>query len=222
MNADAYLFDIDGTLVVTRDLVHWNGLCRAMREAYGVETTIEGIAYHGKTDVGILRAALERCGISGSRFEQNLPFALAVICREVAEHAQSIRADVCPAVPDLLASLRRGGKLLGVASGNLETVGWHKLKAARLREFFSFGSFGDRFEARAAIFDHALAEARRRLGTQASVCFLGDTPADIDAARQVGAAVAAISTGIFSRQELAACNPDLCCSSCAELLGHLQ
>jgi hypothetical protein len=65
IEADAFLFDIDGTLLVTRDLVHYNALNRAMREAYEVETTIDGVAYHGKTDVGILRAALARAGISG-------------------------------------------------------------------------------------------------------------------------------------------------------------
>ena len=54
-----------------------------MLEVYGIETTIEAIAYHGNTDVGILRAALNRCGAEHSGFEAGLPAALAVICREV-------------------------------------------------------------------------------------------------------------------------------------------
>ena len=52
MDFDAYLFDIDGTLLVTRDLVHYNALNRAIREVYEVEATIDGIPYHGKTDLG--------------------------------------------------------------------------------------------------------------------------------------------------------------------------
>src|SRR4051794_27451351 len=84
IHADAYVFDIDGTLLVTRDLVHWNGLHQAMLEVYGVDTTIEGIPYHGKTDIGILRAALERCGIGEQAFNAGLPAALAVICKEVS------------------------------------------------------------------------------------------------------------------------------------------
>src|SRR2546421_9600779 len=88
--ADAYLFDIDGTILVTHDLVHWNGLHQAMLEVYGVDTTIEGIPYHGKTDVGILRAALQRCGIAGSDFQKGLAAAQAVVCREVAAHASAI------------------------------------------------------------------------------------------------------------------------------------
>ena len=66
--ADAYVFDIDGTLLVTKDLVHWNALHQAMIEAYGVDTTIEGIPYHGKTDLSILRAAVGRAGVSDSAF----------------------------------------------------------------------------------------------------------------------------------------------------------
>src|SRR5205814_6796707 len=117
IQADAYVFDIDGTLLVTRDLVHWNGLHQAMLEVYGVDTTIEGIPYHGKTDIGILRAALERCGIGASAFERGLPEARAVICREVSAHATEILGDVCPAIPELLLELSASGKLLGIASG---------------------------------------------------------------------------------------------------------
>src|SRR5436305_9996949 len=116
ISADAYLFDIDGTILVTRDLVHWNGLHQAMLEIYGVDTTIEGIPYHGKTDIGILRAALERGGIVGAEFEAGLAAARGVICREVSGHAAEICAEVCPAIPTLLEQLHGSGKLLGVAS----------------------------------------------------------------------------------------------------------
>jgi hypothetical protein len=130
---DAYLFDIDGTLLVTRDLVHYNALNLAMREVYGVDTTIDGITYHGKTDLGILRASLERAGIVGSTFEMKLPAALQIIRREVNANASAINPAVCCGIREILASLKSAGKLLGIASGNLESVGWHKIEAAGLR-----------------------------------------------------------------------------------------
>ena len=164
MNADAYLFDIDGTLLVTRDGVHRNALHQAMREAYGVDTTIDGIAYHGKTDLGILRAALERAGVSADRFEANLPAALEVVCRDVSANANRIAPTVCSAIPDVLAELKAAGKLLGLASGNLESVGWLKIEAAGLRDFFSFGCFSDQNESRADIFRQAVIEVQRQAG----------------------------------------------------------
>jgi phosphoglycolate phosphatase-like HAD superfamily hydrolase len=218
MNADAYLFDIDGTLLVSRDRVHRNALHQAMREAYGVDTTIDGIAYHGKTDLGILRAALERVGIGDDRFAANLPRALEIVCREVSANANRITPTVCTAVPQVLDELQAAGKLLGLASGNLESVGWLKVEAARLREFFSFGCFSDRHESRGDIFRQAVAEAQRRLGESVQVCFIGDTPEDIKAARLANSKIVAVCTGIFTADELTRHQPDACVTSCAELL----
>lgn len=222
MNADAYLFDIDGTLLVSRDRVHRNALHQAMREAYGVDTTIEGIAYHGKTDLGILRAALDRAGISGDRFEASLPAALQVVCREVSANASRITPTVCSAIPELLDELKASGKLLGLASGNLESVGWLKVEAAGLREFFSFGCFSDRHESRADIFRQAVVEVHRRLGEAAQVYFIGDTPEDIKAARLANSKTVAVCTGIFTADDLSQHQPDACVATCEELLTKVS
>ena len=218
-DADAYLFDIDGTLLVTRDYVHWNALNHAMLEVYGVDTTIEGIAYHGKTDLGILRAALLRAGIADVAFEEKLAPALNVICREVSEHKGDIVAEICPGIHEVLSSLQKSGKLLAVASGNLESVGWQKIAAAGLRDFFSFGCYSDRFEMRSDIFRSAVHEVKERLGTQATTCFVGDTPEDIKAAKSSNAPIIAVSTGTFSMEELQAHSPDLCIDCCSGLLS---
>jgi len=222
IDADAYFFDIDGTLMVTKDRVHWNGMHQAMTEVYGVETTFDGIPYHGKTDVAILRAALNRAGVSDARFYEDLPSALAVVCRDVSANRESIVPGVCPGIPEVLAEIQEAGRLLGVASGNLEEVGWHKISAAGLRKFFQFGSFADLHELRAQIFDHAAIRARAALGANASICFVGDTPDDISAARAVKAKIIAVGTGIFACDDLAAHHPDLCCRSCLELVGKLK
>ena len=214
MNADAYLFDIDGTLLVSRDRVHRNALHQAMREAYGVDTTIEGIAYHGKTDLGILRAALDRVGISGDRFEANLPAALEVVCREVSANASRITPELCSAIPEVLDELKAAGKLLGLASGNLESVGWLKVEAAGLREFFSFGCFSDQHESRADIFRAGVVEVQRRLGKSAQVCFIGDTPEDIKAAR--------FANSKLSRCALGFLRPTNCSQRTRCLRGHMR
>lgn len=215
--AEAYVFDIDGTLLVTKDLVHWNALYRAMLEAWGVDATIAGIQYHGMTDILILRAALERAGIRDGAFEAELPKALKTVCREVEIHQREIVPFVCPGIPELLRDLQCKGKLLGVASGNLATVGWHKIEAAGLRDYFSFGFFSDESERRAEIFRNAIDHVQSQLGKGARVCFIGDTPADIEAAREIGASIVAVASGTFSHSDLAACGPDLCLSNCAEL-----
>jgi phosphoglycolate phosphatase len=218
--ANAYIFDIDGTLLVTKDLVHWNALHQAMVEAYGVDTTIEGIPYHGKTDLSILRAAVRRAGVSDINFEAKLPVALDVVCREVESSHQQLAPKICPGIVQLLQSLKVKRKLLGVASGNLETVGWHKIEAAGLRKFFSFGFFSDHHESRADIFRNALEHVTVQLGPGARVCFIGDTPSDVEAAKQVGAQILAVASGTFSVEELTACSPNLCVSHCGEFFSE--
>jgi phosphoglycolate phosphatase-like HAD superfamily hydrolase len=218
MDADAYLFDIDGTLLVSRDRVHRNALHQAMREVYGVDTTIDGIPYHGKTDLGILRVALELQGVLPETFEAGLPQALAVVCREVTVRAHELAPEVCPSIREVIAQLQRAGKLLGVASGNLESVGWHKIKAAGLDGVFSFGSFSDRHELRSQVFCRAVEQVRQRLGEHSTTCIIGDTPEDIRAARVAGAQIIAVGTGVYPREELAELRPDACIQSCTELL----
>ena len=220
-DADAFIFDIDGTLLNTRDLVHYHALNTAMGEVYGANTTIDGVPYHGMTDLSILRASLERMGVSGAQFEQRLAEALAVVRREVERNAAAFDPEVCAGIPEVLERVRQRGKLLGVASGNLESVGWRKIEAAHLREFFSFGFFSDGSERRADIFRNAAAEVKRRCGGRARVCFVGDTPADIEAARECGAGIVSVCSGTYQAGELSVLDPDLCLNSCRELLELL-
>ncbi len=217
-DCDAYLFDIDGTLLNAVDGTHYHAFHHAVRAVYGVDSSIDGIPVHGNTDIGILRAVLRRAGISEAVIAQKLPRALDHMCSEVTQKAGDIRPQLCPSITELLERLRAAGKLLGVVSGNLEPIGWAKLRAAGLRDYFALGSFSDRNEQRPAIFAHAVAEVRRRLGPETSVCIMGDTPADVAAARAAGVPVIAVATGIFPVAELRRLGPELCVGCCTELL----
>jgi phosphoglycolate phosphatase-like HAD superfamily hydrolase len=216
--ADAYLFDIDGTLLLSPDRTHRYALDRSMRDVFGVETTIDGIAYHGKTDPGILRAALERAGIATDVIDARMGQALEVVRRDVAGKADRFRPNVLPGIREVLEILKGRGKLLGVTSGNLELVGWLKIKAAGLRDWFEFGCFADDSELREQVFWKAVSEVRRRLGAEATICFVGDTPDDVRAARKAGGQIIAVGTGIFKAEELLTYGPDTSVPSCAELL----
>jgi phosphoglycolate phosphatase len=56
--------------------------------------------------------------------------------------------------------------------------------------------------------------------TNASICVVGDTPRDIEAARANGLRVIAVATGNYSFDELAALTPEVCASSLAALLAE--
>jgi phosphoglycolate phosphatase-like HAD superfamily hydrolase len=219
---DAYLFDIDGTLLNSRDGVHYEAFMLAMREMYGRQVGMDGVPVQGSTDPIILLAALERAGVCEAEGRAGLDEAMARMCAEVEARADELRPELCGAVPRLLAELRSAGKLLGVTSGNIERIGWAKLKAAGIGEYFSFGSFSDRNESRTEIFRWGAEEAKRRLGGEARVCFVGDTPADVASAKACGFPVIAVATGIFSTMELAKGEPEMCIPGCEALWGDAR
>ncbi len=217
---DAYLFDIDGTLANTRGGVHYNSFHSALREVYGCNGRIDPVPVHGNTDPGILRAALEFYGQMPDDFETRLPVAHAIMRAEVAEKADDMDVQLCPSIPELLAELKRRGKLIGVVTGNLEAIGWRKLERGGIRHFFDFGSFSDTREKREEIFRHGIEVARQLGGPEITVCFIGDTPSDIHAAARLGVPVIAVATGIYSCEELARQSPTVCVRDCGELLAR--
>ena len=216
--ADAYLFDVDSTLLYARDGIHYKAFVNAVQQFFAVPPKTDGVPLHGNTDLAIIRAVLRRQGVSDAEIDAKLPLMTAAMCAEVERNATRMHPELCPSVEEVVKRLAAAGKLLGLATGNLETIAWKKLEACGLRPYFAFGSFSDHREQRADVVRWGVDEARRRLGQKASVYVVGDTPADIQAARAAGVPVIAVATGIFSLQELKSHGPDLCVRSCAELL----
>lgn len=216
-SAAAYLFDIDGTLLNSRDAVHYFAFRNAMRDVLGVDSTIEGVPVHGNTDIGILRAVLRRHGLADSAIDSHLPEIIARMCAEVKRNHEQLHPELCPSVQELVTRLHENGKLLGVVSGNLETIGWLKLEKAGLKSLFSIASFSYPRELRVDIFRHGLEQARKHVG-EGSTFLVGDTPSDIEAARATGTPVIALATGVYSFSDLLACAPDACLACATDLL----
>lgn len=217
--ADAYLFDIDGTLLNCRDSVHSRAFHHAFQDVLGVAASLNGLVLHGNTDIGILRDALRREGIADTFIDSRMNAIVERMCAQVLQEREQLEPEICPSIPELLSCLREGGKLLGVASGNLEPIGWTKLERAGLRKAFSFASFAWPRESRVEIFQEGVTLAQERLGRAANVCVVGDTPADIQAARAAGLPVMALATGIYDFSGLRAHDPDVCCGSATDLLA---
>lgn len=218
--ADAYLLDIDGTLLNSKDAVHYWAMHNAVREVFGLELDVTGVPIHGNTDIGIFRGFMDKCGVPEAEWHPKRARLVAMISEEVERNAADLHPELCPSVREFIHELHSEGKLLGVASGNLERVGWAKLTACGLKQYCSFGSFSDRNEKRDDILAYAANEARRLLHPNASVYVVGDTPADIASARANQLPVIAVATGIYEPHELLAYSPEMCVSCCTDLLGH--
>lgn len=219
---DAYLFDIDGTLMRSRDRIHFNSVADSVQRVTGFEITLAGVAIHGSTDTAILREACSQAGISAATLELHIQAILDAMGRTVEERRHELDLVLMPGVKDTLNHLAQRGALLGVATGNLETIGWVKIEEAGLREWFRFGGFSDHFPLRAELIGNAVRKARELAGKDARVCVVGDTPRDIHAARANSLPVIAVATGNYSFDALLEHRPEVCASSLADLLAQTR
>jgi phosphoglycolate phosphatase-like HAD superfamily hydrolase len=216
---DAYLFDIDGTLLRSRDRVHMDSLPASVREVMGLEVSLEGVSLAGNTDTSILREACALAGVPADVLEPQMAAILKGMCKNVADRRDQLQPILMPGVEDTLRHLADRGATLGVATGNLEMIGWIKVERAGLREWFRFGGFSDHFPVRSELVGHAAKKARELAGAQASVCVVGDTPRDIEAAHANGLSVIAVATGHFSFDQLMEHRPEACATTLADLLA---
>jgi phosphoglycolate phosphatase len=219
---DAYLFDIDGTLVRSRDRVHVDSFATTLKQVMGRDVSLDGVSLAGNTDTSILREACTRAGVPPDLLETQMSAILEGICNNVATRRHEMDPVLMPGVVEILGYLASRGATLGVATGNLEMVGWIKMERSGLREWFRFGGFSDSFPLRSEPIGDAARKARELAGPDARVCVVGDTPRDIEAAHANGFPVVAVATGHFSFDELLAHRPEACTTTLADLLAATQ
>jgi phosphoglycolate phosphatase-like HAD superfamily hydrolase len=219
---DAYLFDIDGTLINCTDATHYFAFCDALKKLSGRDLNLDNITAHGNTDVGILRDVLTLAAIPESEWRGRIRDACRGMAEFVEQHEEQLCIAVLPQVHEVLRRLSGRGAVLGIATGNLERIGRLKLKRAGLLDYFQFAGWSDGYEYRADVFRAAIAKARALTGDCASLCVVGDTPSDIRAARKNALTVIAVATGIYSFEQLQEEKPSLCIRSFEDLVSPLS
>lgn len=218
--AAAYLFDVDGTLLRSRDRVHFNAFAAAVEQVAGVPICLDTVSTAGNTDTAILAEAWQQTSLPPARLQELSPAIHAAMARYVSERRCQLEPVLMPGVEATLAHLQAQGALLGVATGNLEDIGWTKLERAGLRHWFRLGGFSDHFLVRAEMVADAARRARQMLGNpQATVCVVGDTPRDLAAARAAHLPVLLVATGRYSFEELDALEPEICTDTLESLLA---
>ena len=182
----------------------------ALVEEFRIQFPFEGVFTAGRTDFGIVTEIFDRYGIEHSE-RQRQRFRQAYLER-LPGYLQSLSGLILPGVSDLLAQLsRRDDLVLALLTGNYSEGAWIKLQHFELDHYFEFGGFGDGHADRNLVADTARETAESMLGISIvghQCCVVGDTPADIECARAIGASVVAVATGTYTTDELLAHNPD--------------
>jgi len=207
------LFDIDGTLLKAGDKEHQIAFVTAMKQVYGLPATLDGVPLAGMLDSQIARLALSRHGLSNDDIDASLAKMIDVMGERYAEAlAEQSRIERrLPGVIEIAERLRAEHFALGVLTGNARSVAQVKLASSGILNYFPVGAYGDSARERGHLVQMAWNEAETYYGLSfapAQTVLIGDTPRDIDAARDNQARVVAVATGRYSVDDLTAHHPD--------------
>lgn len=207
------LFDIDGTLL------HSHGAGRRAMEAALILTfgTLGSTSYRydGKTDRQIVRDLMRAAGFDDATIDARLPQVLEAYVDGLQQELMlpQTRVEALAGVIALLDALvHRRHCTVGLLTGNLEPGARHKLNAAGIAfDRFALGAYGSDHEIRSELPAVAQRRARERLGLELAgqaMVIIGDTPADIQCGRPIGARAIGVATGQYSVAALTEHAPD--------------
>ncbi|MCX7422288.1 MAG: HAD family hydrolase [Planctomycetia bacterium] len=204
------LFDIDGTLIHSGGAGQ-AGIERVLAEEFGVTAPTTGISTAGRTDRGIARDLIRfhQLEESEATYQRMLQAYLRILPLEL----KARDGGTFPGIRDLLNQLsQRRDVRLGLLTGNYQEAAWQKLRHFELDHHFQFGGFGDDHADRDDVARLALTAAQSHAASKpihtSHLWVIGDTPADVQCGRAIGARVIAVATGIHSRQDLEPTQPD--------------
>lgn len=206
---NAILFDNDGTLVDTHDLI-----LASMRHSTR--------AVLGKVlpDEALMRKVGQPLVVQVRDFTADA-MEQAEILRVYREHNHAIHDDMVrafPGVREALAELAERGVRMGVVTSKMHALAWRGLEIAGLAPFLECCIGADDCE-RFKPEPEPVLRGVDALGVDAADCwYVGDSPFDIQAGNAAGCPTAAVTWGMFSEADLAAVSPDCICRSLSDLL----
>jgi phosphoglycolate phosphatase len=206
------LFDIDGTLLNSEGLGRAS-MQRALAEVFGSPGN-PSYRYDGKTDKQIVRDVMRLEGHTDEHIDSRMESLILLYLEGLRIGAKSgtFKVRPHPGVMELLDALEvRNDVVLGLLTGNVEAGARVKLTAAGIDpDRFRVNAFGSDHEHRPQLPAIAQRRASEKLGLDIAgerVVVIGDTPADIECGRSLGAKAIGIATGHYTVEQLETHNP---------------
>lgn len=182
----------------------------ALREAFGITAPTHGVPYAGRTDRAIAEDLLRYHGIEVT--EERWEFFRGLYLEQLRGALRESAGLVLPGIQTLVEHLsQQEGIVIGLLTGNIREGAYRKLSHYGLDQYFAFGGFGDNHTDRDDVARSALKEVERWTDNRHDpdrLWVIGDTPADVQCGRAIGAKTIAVATGMHSLEVLHATEPD--------------
>ena len=199
-------FDIDGTLIRT-DGAGRRAIHRALVDVLGTAGPIDELRFDGRTDGEIVLRLAEGAGIAVDD---------ALVTRVLDRYVEHLEVElarpghvthVYPGVRELLDALEpRRDVTIGLLTGNVKGGADRKLRSGGLDPArFVVGAFGSDHHVRAELPAVAQRRIKEQLGHVVEghdVVIIGDTPADMQCGRGIGARGIGVGTASFTPGDL--------------------
>lgn len=200
------LFDIDWTLLRGGHVVHGAAFEYAYQAVYNLKgASINEIEHHGMIDSQILVLIAKKHGILEEEAKSKVPAALTAMVDYFMQHVGNGHYEVMPGVKELLESLKRLDIPMGLLTGNVEEIGWEKVRRAGIGDYFTFGAFGSMALKRVDLIPIANKRAEKiyhiKIPLQSFV-IIGDSPLDIACARSGNIQIIAVASGDYKKHHL--------------------
>lgn len=201
------LFDIDKTLLKSAKGHHLS-FSEAFKKVYGIETDIDIIEHDGMTDQQIITEVLKKNGVDEQTIKSKMPECIAVMVDYFNQVVKDEAIIVLDGVPELLEELKKNNILVGLLTGNLESIARAKLTKVGLNDYFKLGGFGSDDINRANLVKIAIDRAKENFTFNGKVFLVGDALKDMEAGKQVGVKNIGVATGKYSIEQLKAAGAD--------------
>lgn len=210
---EAVLFDLDGTLIDTHDLI-----LETMR--YSVRTVLG----HDVDDASLMEKVGQPLRVQMLDLADGDEAVRDELCRVYRERNRKVHDRLIKrfaGTAEALARLAGEGVPMGVVTSKLHEPAMHGLACCGIDGFFDVLIGPDDWP------EHKPDPGPVRrgcevLGVDPSLCaYVGDSPFDLAAGRGAGCFTVAATWGMFSTSELLACDPDATCASIGETVDLL-
>ncbi|SMO78970.1 HAD family hydrolase [Gracilimonas mengyeensis] len=210
------LFDIDGTLLKVNSKYNRGHLRRILDELDIDYPDMETDSFSGRTDHDIFTSFLVNHDYDEELYQEYkvryLHYMQNVLLKE---REQVTRHDD---IDEALEFFFEGDFICGLLTGNYSQAADIKLEAADIDRDFTFGAFGEFEKDRNKLPQLAIDKVKELYDftpEPSRFLIIGDTPRDVQCAKNAGMKCVAVTTGRYDRQELAEHGPDVIIDSLA-------
>jgi phosphoglycolate phosphatase len=202
------LFDIDGTLLITQG-AGGDALTAVMESEFGLKDANIDLHYCGRTDRSLINQLLAQNGLPTDElhFLRLRDAYFAMFPKVLKRNGGTLLPGVVPILQRCQQDLRVRSCVM---TGNCEFTAREKLKHFSLLDHFTDIFSGDHDAHRDDMARRAKRDLLDRYGQSNvhSLVVIGDTPADVQCGKAIGAETVAVCTGEFDREQLSQCSPD--------------